>query len=232
MEFLNLLKNWDRDLFLALNGMHSPLWDYTMILYTLTASWLLFYGTIVVIIGKKYGNKSLLVFVAIIFLILCADQFSGILKHTIQRLRPSNDPSLSQMVNVFFEKGGQYGFVSAHSANTFAMATFTSLLFKNIRYTSFIFPWAMLIAYSRVYLGVHYPGDILGGAILGTGLGIGIYKLLIYAESRMCPVFPFSRDPLKNREANRIIEIGLFVIVMCIGIVALLLQNKLIGGNY
>jgi len=228
MEFLNLLKSWDRELLLFLNGLHSPLWDYSMTLFTLTPSWLLFYGTIIFIFVKKYDKKSLFILVSIALLILCADQFSGILKHTIQRLRPSNDPTLSELVHVFFKKGGQFGFVSAHAANTFAIATFTSLLFKNQRYSVFIFPWAMLIAYTRVYLGVHYPGDILGGALLGIGVGIGIFKLLVYAESRLSPVNLFARNPLKDREADQIIKVGFFVIVMCIGIVALLLLNNVI----
>lgn len=229
MEFINLLKSWDKDLFLYLNGIHSPLWDYSMTLFTLTPTWLLFYGTILFIIGKKYDKKSLFIFVAIALMILCADQFSGILKHTVQRLRPSNDPLLAGLVHIFFNKGGQFGFVSAHAANTFAMATFTSLLFNNRRYAAFIFPWAILIAYSRVYLGVHYPGDILGGAILGAGIGIGFFKLLLYAERRLSTVNLFCRNPLKDREANRIIEVGLFVMIMCVGLVAILLQNELIG---
>jgi len=229
MEFINTLKSLDKTLFLFLNGMHSPLLDYTMTLFTLTPLWLLFYGTILFFIVKKHGKKSLFVFVAIILLILCADQFAGILKHTVQRLRPSNDPALSQLVHVFFRKGGQYGFVSAHASNTFAIATFSLLLFNNRRYTAFILPWALLISYSRIYLGVHYPGDVLFGAILGIIIGIGIYKLLIYAEKRLSPVNLFSRFPLKDKEANRIIEVGLFIIIMSIGIVALLLQNGVIA---
>lgn len=228
MEFLNQLQSLDKELFLFLNGMHRPLWDYTMTLFTLTPIWLMFYGTIVFFIVKKHGKKSLFIFVAIILLILCADQFAGILKHTVQRLRPSNDPAFSQLIHVFFKKGGLYGFVSAHAANTFAIATFSLLLFKNNRYTAFIIPWAMLISYSRIYLGVHYPGDVLFGAILGIGVGIGIYKLLIYAEKRLSPVNLFSRFPLKDREANRIIEVGLFIIIMCIGVIALLLRNGVI----
>jgi len=228
MEFLNQLKSLDKELFLFLNGMHSPLWDYSMTLFTLTPVWLLFYGTIIFFIVKKHGKKSLFIFVAIILLILCADQFAGILKHTVQRLRPSNDPAFSQLIHVFFKKGGLYGFVSAHAANTFAIATFSLLLFKNKRYTAFIIPWAILISYSRIYLGVHYPGDVLFGAILGIGVGIGIYKLLIYAEKRLSPVNLFSRFPLKDREANRIIEVGLFIIIMCIGVIALLLHNGVI----
>lgn len=228
MEFLNLLKSWDKDLLLFLNGMHSPLWDYSMTLFTLTPTWLIFYATILVIIIKKHGKKSLFIFIAIALMILCADQFSGILKHTVQRLRPSNDPAFSQLVHVFFKKGGQFGFVSAHAANTFAIATFTSLFFRNRKYAMFIFPWAIIIAFSRIYLGVHYPGDVIFGAILGIGVGIGIYKLLNYTESRLSPVNLFSRNPLKDKEANRIIEVGVFTIIMCIGIVALLLQNDVI----
>lgn len=228
MEFLNLLKSWDKDFFLFLNGMHSPLWDYSMTLFTLTPVWILFYGTILFIIGKKHGKKSLFILVAIALMILCTDQFSGILKHTVQRLRPSNDPAFSQLVHVFFRKGGLYGFVSAHAANTFAIATFTTLLFRNRRYAVFIFLWATMIVYSRIYLGVHYPGDILFGAILGIGVGIGIYKLLNYAESRLSPINLFARNPLKNSEANRIIEVGLFTIIMCIGLLAMLIQNDVI----
>ncbi len=230
MEFLNLLKSWDKDLFLFLNDMHSPLWDYSMTLFTLTPTWLLFYGTILVIIGKKYGNKSLFIFVAITLLILCADQSAGMLKHSLQRLRPSNDPEMSLLTHVFFNKGGQFGFVSAHAANTFAFATFSLLLFKNLHYSIFIIPWAMLIAYSRVYLGVHYPGDILGGSILGIIIGIVIFKLLLYSEARLSPVNLFVRNPMKDKESSVIILTGLFVIIMCFGVVGLLLKNDLITG--
>ncbi|MEI6678957.1 MAG: phosphatase PAP2 family protein [Mariniphaga sp.] len=230
MGILDLLKSWDKDLFLFLNGMHSLLWDYSMTLFTLTPTWTLFYGTILIIIVNKYNKKSLFIIFALALLILCADQFSGILKHTIQRLRPSNDPVIGHLTHIFFNKGGEFGFVSAHAANTFAIATFTSLLFKNRRYAIFIFPWAMMIAYSRVYLGVHYPGDILGGAILGIGVGIAIYKLLKYTESRLSPVNLFARNPLKNREASLIIITGLFIMIMCIGVITLLIQNKLITG--
>lgn len=228
MEFLNLLKSWDKDLLLFLNGMHSPLWDYSMTLFTITPTWLIFYATILTIIVRKHGKKSLFIIVAIALMILCADQFSGILKHTVQRLRPSNDPAFSQLIHVFFKKGGQFGFVSAHAANTFAIATFTSLFFRNRKYSLFIFPWAIIISYSRIYLGVHYPGDVFCGALLGIIVGIGIFKLLNYAESRLSPVNLFARNPLKNREANRIIEVGLFTIVMCIAVVALLIQNDVI----
>ena len=228
MEILNLLKSWDKEFFLYLNGIHSPVWDYSMTLFTLTSTWFLFYGIIFWIILRKYDKKSLLIFIALALLLVCSDQFAGILKHTIQRLRPSNDPSISQLAHVFFSKGGEFGFVSAHAANTFAFATFSLLLFRNSRYTSFIIPWATLISYSRIYLGVHYPGDVFGGAILGILIGIGIYKFLLYGESRLNPVNLFTRNPMKDKDANRIIVTGLFIMIMSIGIVTLLLQNNLI----
>jgi undecaprenyl-diphosphatase len=183
---------------------------------------------ILIIIGRKYDKKSILIFVAITLLILCADQFAGVLKHSIQRLRPSNDPSINQYVRVFFEKGGQFGFVSAHAANAFAFATFSIMLFRNSRYTAFIIPWAILVAYTRIYLGVHYPGDILGGALLGIVIGVLIYKLLIIIELRVNPVNLLSKNHLKDKEANQIIMIGLFVIIMCISIVSLMLSNQLL----
>ncbi len=229
MEVLNLLKSWDKDLFLYLNGIHSPLWDYSMTLFTLTPTWLLFYGLILWIIVKKYANKSLLIIVALVVLILCSDQFAGIIKHLVQRLRPSNDPVVSKLTHVFLSKGGEFGFVSAHAANTFAFATFTLLLFRNSRYTTFIIPWAALISYSRIYLGVHYPGDVFGGILLGVLVGFGIYKLLLYFEERLNPVNLFSRNKLKDKDANRIIVSGLFIMIMSIGIVTLLLQNNLIA---
>jgi undecaprenyl-diphosphatase len=229
MWIINELIAWDKELFLFLNGIHSPLWDYTMTLFTLTPTWILFYGLILFFIIEKYDKKSLFIIVSIILLIVCADQFAGILKHTIQRLRPSNDPSISLLAHVFFNKGGQFGFVSAHASNTFAFATFSSMLFKNKRYTTFIFPWAIIIAYSRIYLGVHYPGDVLGGAILGIGIGIGIYNLLLFAEYRLSRVNMFVRNPMKDVEANPIIKLGLFTMIMCIGLMALLLQNGLIA---
>ena len=228
MEYLNLIKSWDKDLFLYLNGIHSPLWDYVMTLFTLTPTWLMFYGLIFWIILKKYDKKALLVFIAIALLILLSDQFAGLLKHSIQRLRPSNDPAISSLTHAFFSKGGEFGFVSAHAANTFAFATFSLLLFGNSKYSTFIIFWATLIAYSRVYLGVHYPGDILGGAILGILCGISIYKLLLYIEARINPVNLFIRNRLKDKDSNRIIVTGLFIMIMSVGIITLLLQNNLI----
>lgn len=223
---LDLINQWDKEFFLYLNSFHNPLWDYTMTLFTITQVWVPFYLIILVIIAKKYGKKSLLIFLAVTLLILFADQFAGILKHSIKRLRPSNDPEINQLAHLFYNTGGLYGFVSAHSANAFSFATFSILLFKNRRYTFFIIPWAMMIANTRLYLGVHYPGDILGGAMLGILIGIGIYKLLIFTEGKYSRTNQFSGNTLTNREANFIILAGFFTITLCFIVVSLLLNNQ------
>jgi len=223
---LDLLNHWDHEFFLFLNSFHSPLWDYTMTLFTITQVWIPFYLIILAIIVKKYQRKYLLIILSLILLILFADQFAGILKHSIKRLRPSQDPEISQLAHLFYNTGGLYGFVSAHSANAFSFTTFSILLFKNRRYTFFIIPWAMMIAYTRIYIGVHYPGDIFGGAILGILVGIGIYKLLIFVEGKFNRLNQFSRNPLTNRESNTIILAGFFTITLCLIIVSLLLNNQ------
>jgi undecaprenyl-diphosphatase len=232
MGILDLLNQWDKELFLYLNGFHNTLWDYVMTLFTLTPVWIPFYLVILVTIIKKYGKKSLWIIIAVALLILFADQFSGILKHSVKRLRPSNDPVISQLAHVFFTKGGLYGFVSAHSANAFSFATFSLLLFKNHRYTFFIIPWAMMIAYTRIYLGVHYPGDVVGGVTIGILVGTGVYKLLMIAEGRFNPANPFSENRLTNHEAKTIIFSGLFLIALCLIIVSLLMNYQLLKVNF
>jgi len=220
---LELLKNWDTALLLYLNGIHSPVWDYTMTLFTLTPTWLIFYGVILFFIGKKYGRKSLLVFISITLLILCADQFAGVLKHSICRLRPTNDPAISDQVRAFLSKGGKYGFVSAHSANAFSFATFSILLFKNRRYAMFILPWAAVIAYSRIYLGVHFPLDILTGAIFGLLSSYGFFRLYIYI-AKVKPTRSSSKgirrrnstDGFPINQVAQLIFILVIVLIICL----------------
>src|SRR5665647_389662 len=202
---IQTISEWDKSAFLYLNGFHSDLMDYVMTLFTLTPTWILFYGVTLYIIIRKYGRKSIPVIISIVLVILLSDQISGLLKHSIMRLRPSNDPAVSPYAHVFFTKGGLYGFVSAHAANAFSFATFTAFLFRSRGYTIFIFPWACLIAYTRIYLGVHFPGDILGGMILGILIGWSIFRLLILVENRMFPIHPYQRNKLNLNELETLI---------------------------
>lgn len=229
MVLLDTIKGWDKELFLYLNGIHGPFWDYVMTLFTFTTTWLLFYLVVLVIITKRYGRKALLIYLSIAILILLADQISGVLKHSIMRLRPSNDPEVSVLAHIFFRKGGLYGFVSAHAANAFAFATFSSFLFRNRTYTLFIFPWALLIAYTRIYLGVHYPGDILGGALLGSLIGWGIYRLMLLVENRLVPIRPYAKNKLKTKEAYIIIASSFALMIMVMTSVYLLQKYQLVA---
>lgn len=225
---IQTISNWDRAAFLYLNGFHSDLMDYVMTLFTLTPTWLLFYGVTLYVMIRKYGRKSVPVIIAIVIVILLADQLSGLLKHTVMRLRPSNDPAVSPYAHVFFTKGGLYGFVSAHAANAFSFATFSALLFRSRGYYIFIILWACLLAYTRVYLGVHYPGDILGGMILGILIGWGVFRALIFLESRMFPIHPFQRNKLNLNELETIMIPAILIVFFTFSSVILLMQNDLL----
>jgi len=225
---IQTISEWDKSAFLYLNGFHSDLMDYVMTLFTLTPTWILFYGVTLYVIIRKYGRKSIPIIISIVLVILLSDQISGLLKHSIMRLRPSNDPAVSPYAHVFFTKGGLYGFVSAHAANAFSFATFTAFLFRSRGYTIFIFPWACLIAYTRIYLGVHFPGDILGGMILGILIGWGIFRLLILVENRMFPIHPYQRNKLNLNELETLIIPATLIVFLTFTSVVLLLQNDLL----
>ena len=227
MGVIQTISNWDKSAFLYLNRFHNNLMDYVMTLFTLTPVWFLFYGVILFLIIRRYGRKSIPVLVSLVLMILLTDQFSNLFKHGVMRLRPSNDPAVAPLAHVFFNAGGLYGFVSAHAANAFSFATFSALLFRSRGYAIFIYPWALLIAYTRIYLGVHYPGDILGGIILGILVGFGVYKLLIFVESKAFPVHPFQRNKLTHGELEIIVGAATMVVFFTISTVVLLLQNDL-----
>ena len=188
----------------------------------------MFYGVSLYVIISKYGRKSIPVILSLALIILFSDQISGLLKQSFMRLRPSNDPAVAPLAHVFFTSGGLYGFVSAHAANAFSFATFSALLFRSRGYAIFIYPWACLIAYTRIYLGVHYPGDILGGAILGTLVGIGVFKLLILAESKAFPVHPYQRNKLNISELITIVGAATLVVFFTFSTILLMLNNGLL----
>ena len=178
---LEILNQLDQELLLFLNGFHSPFFDTFMYLISGKLVWAVLYLSILVHIYRTYGWKTgLYLLVAIILVITCCDQMaSGILKPTFQRFRPSRSPELENLVHtVNGYRGGKYGFASSHAANVFGLATFCSLLFRNRKLSLFLFSWAALVSYSRIYLGVHYPGDIIVGTAIGLFFGYIIYKIL------------------------------------------------------
>ena len=168
----------DKQLFLFLNGLRSPFWDQVMWYVSETWIWVPLYLLFIYLIWKKYRGLIWVPLLAAALLITLSDQVHlHLFKNIFERLRPSHEPSLEGMVHTVRNyAGGQYGFVSGHATNSFAIATFViAVIGKHYKYlTPLVLLWAVLVAYSRIYMGVHYPGDILGGMILGSAFGLGI----------------------------------------------------------
>lgn len=183
---------FDKHLMLLLNGWHSPFFDFLMPVITNKYTGIPIYLAILVILFRKVDMKKLLIAIAAILVTfaLCDSLSVALFKETFQRLRPGWDPQIMDQVRMLEYKGGQYGFVSSHAANLFGLATITSLLIKNRIYTVLIFFWAALVGYSRIYVGKHFPADVVCGAIFGMIVGYLVYKgtvwLCDYFRKRRC----------------------------------------------
>lgn len=195
---MDFLLNLDKELFLFLNSFHTPLWDYFFWFISGTLVWIPLYASILYVIIKEAGLKSIWIIIAIALTITLCDQIaSGFFKPYFQRLRPSHDPELKEFVYLLKGfKAGQFGFISSHAANSFGLATFISLLFKRKSLIFFLFVWAIVNSYSRIYLGLHYPGDILVGTLVGVASAWLIYKLYFTLVSRL----RFNKGDLKAFE--------------------------------
>lgn len=178
------IKQIDQSLLLFLNSFHNDFWDRAVTLFTSIEIWIPFYLLIVYVIIKTYKKNSIYILILIGLSIVVSDQFSGLIKNSVQRLRPTHDPVLSNIVHNIYNRGGLYSFFSAHAANTFTIAVITTRLFKNHLYTILIFTWAALVSYTRIYLGLHYPGDILTGWIWGILTGLVFYQLMVFVQKR------------------------------------------------
>jgi undecaprenyl-diphosphatase len=136
---------------------------------------------------KKLGTRNLLIAViSIALLIACSDQLANLFKDTFERLRPFREPALEGLISKVGKSGGTYGFFSGHASSAVALATFLWFILRNQLKTLGIvmIVWAILVAYSRVYLGVHYLGDVLMGAFMGILLGLGFAWVYAFAKAR------------------------------------------------
>ncbi len=169
---LKKINHIDTQLFLFINGKHNSFFDPIMYWASDKLFWIPFYAFLLFIIIKEFKKKSMYVLPAIALLITICDQTaSHLIKNAVKRLRPSHEPSLENLIHLSKAgPGGQYGFISSHSANAFGLATFLILLLpKKYNWLKWILGfWAFLVAYSRIYNGVHYPGDVVIAAFLGA----------------------------------------------------------------
>ncbi|MFV0267072.1 MAG: phosphatase PAP2 family protein [Draconibacterium sp.] len=209
MGFLDTILEWDKELFLYLNSFYNDFWDTIMMLVTRQETWFPFFAIILFYFIKNYRSKAILIVIGLALVVLGADQISGLMKAGFQRLRPVHDPSIEHLVHNVLRKGGMYGFVSAHAANSVAILVFTSLIFKQRGYTLLLFLWAAVFSYSRIYSGVHYPFDILGGTLLGVGVGLLVFKLTMFVENH----FFYTRSPKIEKTALRGEESGIIWLV-------------------
>jgi len=177
MEYLNQL---DTQLFMLINESHNAFFDPIMYWLSDKLIWAPMYLLIVFLMVRRYKIRGvlMLLFVGLV-IALCDQMASGILKNTIQRLRPSHEPALAGLIYISKAgPGGLYGFASSHAANVFGLASFLCFVldtkFRYLKYWLII--WAILVAYSRVYNGVHYPGDVLVGAFIGITFGFLMAK--------------------------------------------------------
>lgn len=182
-----MISGIDQSLTLFFNGLHSPFFDRFMLFITTQETWYLFYAFVLAYLGYHQKKGFIISVVMIALLITLADQTSsGFLKPTVKRLRPCHEPAIKEQIHNPGGCGGQYGFTSSHASNHFAVAFFLFFLFrKRFKYTWVLFIWAGLIAYSRVYLGVHYLGDILVGSIIGSVYGVLVYRFGVFLSEKL-----------------------------------------------
>ena len=181
---LDQLLQYDTELFLYLNNLGTPSWDGFWLFYTNKLVWIPFYAILLYLMYRKWGNKPILVTIAVVALmIVFTDQITNLFKHGLERLRPCHVEALMDKMRIVrVGCGGLYGFFSGHASNSMAVAIFVGLMLrKTSRYFIYgLILWSIVMGYSRIYVGVHYPLDVLCGFIFGGLTGFLFYKLNIY----------------------------------------------------
>lgn len=214
------LIEWDKAVFLFLNNTHTPFWDHFMWIYTGRLTWVPLILSLLFVLFRKNWKEALLVVVALALTITLCDQFaSSLCKPYFARFRPAQDPEFSpfvQIVNGY--RGGHYGFISSHAANSFGAVVLLALIFRNRLFTITAVVWAIVNCYSRIYLGVHYPGDILAGTVAGIVIAVIVYAIGVKIRRRLWVKHilsqrqsPYYKDP----------DIVLSTIVICLSVVSI-----------
>lgn len=188
-EFILWLSDIDARLLLIVNGAHSPFFDSVMWCVSGRWIWVPFYAVLAYLLFRRMSwKRASICLVTIGLIILAADQTCAtLIRPEIGRLRPANlNNPLSSFVHVVNGyRGGRYGFPSCHAANTFALAVFMSLVIRHKWFTVMMFSWAFIVSYSRMYLGVHYFGDLFCGATIGSLFAVLFYYLQNYLFKRL-----------------------------------------------
>lgn len=178
---LDWLKKLDTDLLLLINRCHNDFFDTIMFGASDKLIWIPFYLFLAIVLARKAPVKIWLILIFAGILITMSDQFSVFVKDHILRYRPCHNLSLQDQLHLVNNQcGGQYGFVSSHAANVMALSLFVLLLTRNkIKWLSgLMMAWCLMVSYSRIYLGQHYPADVIGGWLCGATCAWICYDLL------------------------------------------------------
>ena len=215
---METLLSFDRDAMVWLNmgNAHTEGWNFFFWMVSQIAVWIPVFLVFLYIIIKDKKQESVYIIAGIILLFVLCDQISSsLLKPLVARPRPSHDPLVMQLLSYVNDyHGGAFGFPSSHAANSFGFATFSVLLFRDKLYTLCAMLWAAICAYSRIYLGVHFPGDIL----CGTLLGIGIAFLCYWGMNKVMERFPKYVAP-QSSYSKQDIRLILFTLVVTLFVI-------------
>ncbi|NMH27503.1 phosphatase PAP2 family protein [Flavobacterium silvaticum] len=198
---LEKLLEIDREVFLWLNNLGSETFDPLWLLITKFTSWIPIFAIILYLTFKRLGwRHAVLIIVCIALLLLLTDQTTNLFKYTVQRLRPGNNPELAKLMRIV-QTRKSFSFISGHASNSMAVAFFVYHVMKPyIKYLGFFFLWPLIFAYSRIYLGLHYPLDILCGYAYGIFTGWLLLRLYAYLRNRFFPDQKENLDHPTNSE--------------------------------
>ena len=185
---IETLLQYDEQLFLFLNNLGTPSWDEFWRIVTEKWSSLPLYALLLFLVFKKFGIKAtLVVMLCAAIMITATDQLANLFKYILfKRPRPCREQELELLMRFVADGCGRYGYFSAHAASSMAAAVFLVLLLKPYckALPFLLLLWASVVAYSRIYLGVHYPLDIITGMFFGAWIGLAVYKLNVWAQGR------------------------------------------------
>lgn len=186
---LDKLISLDVQLLVYLNGLGSESYDGFWLFITKQTNWTPLFLLLLYIIYKKIGTKqTLYVLLSLAILILITDQFTNFMKNSVERLRPCNNPEINSFIRIV-QSRSSFSFFSGHAANSMAVAMFVYHLIKPyFKYTFLLFLWPLIFAYSRIYLGLHYPLDILCGYLFGMLTGLFVFRIYQFTQIKYFPL--------------------------------------------